>query len=49
MVLKEISQQAPQLNLQGHHWHADTLDLLREGAIISSKPVTSSLSKATTS
>ena len=31
--MKEISQQAPQLNLECHHWYADTLDLFRDGAI----------------
>ncbi|MEG4342045.1 LysR family transcriptional regulator [Microcoleus sp. A003_D6] len=33
MVLKEISQQAPQLNIECHHWRSETLDLLRDGAI----------------
>ncbi|MBP5976239.1 LysR family transcriptional regulator [Brasilonema sp. CT11] len=33
MVLKEISQQAPQLNIECHHWRGDTLDNLRDGAI----------------
>ncbi|WP_334880348.1 LysR family transcriptional regulator [Nostoc sp.] len=32
-VLKQISQQAPQLNLECHHWRSDTLDLLRNGVI----------------
>lgn len=33
LVLKQISQQAPQLNLECHHWSSDILDSLRNGAI----------------
>ncbi|MBW4592722.1 MAG: LysR family transcriptional regulator [Brasilonema angustatum HA4187-MV1] len=33
MVLKEISQQAPQLNIECHIWRGETLDNLRNGAI----------------
>lgn len=32
-VLKLICDNAPYLNLECHHWHSDTLDSLRNGAI----------------
>ncbi len=32
-VLKQISDNAPHLNLECHHWHSDILDVLRNGGI----------------
>lgn len=32
-VLKQISLEAPHLNLECHHWRPDSLDVLRNGAI----------------